>query len=294
MLTRARTALAYAGWVAAAFLQRWKTKGARSAGIFLRVRALNFWIGKANRLSARLPRLVRVECPCCGWRGYDFFANDGIHFWLPYVFCPGCGSHERHRMLHAYIHRHDPELPNRTGRLLHFAPEDDVRRIFAHNSGIKYFSTDFELKEARARCLPGTAILADIQQLGVATNAIDVVFCLHVLEHVRQDRKGIEEIRRVLKPGGVAYIMVPFDMALTKTIEWEVPDPDLCYHVWAYSTSDFKDRFGELEFEEVTPAGFLSAAEQDRFRIPPKEIIYRCVKRQSQPASPAVAERTHA
>jgi len=282
MLKRIVTALAYLGWVTRVFFQRWTSKGFTSALIFLRVRALNFWIHQCNKRSAYRPHLNRVECPCCGWRGFDFFANDSIRFWLASVFCPACGSHERHRMLHAYIHRHDPALPDMPGRLLHFAPEEDVRRIFAHNKRIKYFSTDYDMSAARARCLPGTGILADIQHLGVATDTLDIVFCLHVLEHVRKDREGIKEIHRVLKPGGIAYIMVPFDMALTRTIEWETPDPDLCYHIWAYATGDFKERLSVFDYTEVTPGSFLSAEEQTRFRIPPKEIIYRCVKQPPQ------------
>lgn len=279
MLKRAATALAYLGWVGRNFIDRLIHKGIRSAAIFLKIRWLNFRIGKLNNRSTSDPGLVRVECPCCGWRGYDFFAYDAVIFWIPSVHCPGCGSHERHRMLHTYIHRHDPDLPQSTGRLLHFAPEDDVRRIFAGNDKLKYFSTDFLLKEIRARCVPGTAVLTDIQQLGIATDSFDIIFCAHVLEHVRQDRQAIGELERVLKPGGVAYIMVPFDMALAESREWDEPNPDISDHIWAYSIHDFKDRLAVFDVLEITPASYLTPEEQERFGIPPKEIIYRCVKR---------------
>jgi SAM-dependent methyltransferase len=282
-------ALAFPADIVTGFFQRWRAKGFRSACIFVRVVVTNFWTRQGNKRSEHDERYRRVECPCCGWRGFDFFADDTTKFWLPSVFCPGCGSHERQRMLHLYIHRHDPGLPDTEGRLLHFAAEEDVRKIFAHNKRLRYFSTEYDLEVARWRCLQGTGFLADIQNLGVAPESFDIVFCLHVLEHVRRDREAIREIRRVLKPGGVAYIMVPFDMTLGATVEWEIPDPDIHYHIWAYATSDFKDRLDVFDFQEIKPETFLTGEERTRYRIPPKEIIYRCVKREPSRSSRELA-----
>ena len=47
--------------------------------------------------------------------------------------------------------------------------------------------------------------------------SFDVLFCSHVLEHVRDDRKAMSEMFRVLKPGGWAVIQVP--IATHRTIE---------------------------------------------------------------------------
>jgi SAM-dependent methyltransferase len=181
-------------------------------------------------------------------------------------------------MLHLYIHRHDPDLLTTAGRMLHFAAEPAVRKLFADNPRLQYISTEYDMPMARARCEHGTEFLTDIQGMGAKSDSFDIVFCLHVLEHVRRDRDAVREIYRVLKPGGVAYIMVPFDMTLAATEEWEIPDPDIHYHIWAYATSDFKHRLDVFDFEEVKPDSFLTAEERVRFRIPPEEIIYRCVK----------------
>ncbi len=56
------------------------------------------------------------------------------------------------------------------------------------------------------------------------------------------------------------------------------PDPDIHYHIWAYSSADFKYRLDCFDYQEIKPDTFLSETERTRFRIPPKEIIYRCVK----------------
>jgi ubiquinone/menaquinone biosynthesis C-methylase UbiE len=119
----------------------------------------------------------------------------------------------------------------------------------------------------------------DIQHLPVKDNAVDIVFCLHVLEHVRHDKKAIGELCRALKPGGIAYIMVPVDLNRDKTEEWDEPAPDVCGHIWAYSPSDFKHKLDPFQYLEIKPADFLSPEEIRRFRIPDKEILYRCVKR---------------
>ena len=39
--------------------------------------------------------------------------------------------------------------------------------------------------------------------------SLDVVICNNVLEHLIEDRKAVEEIHRILRPGGMALINVP-------------------------------------------------------------------------------------
>ena len=274
MLGKLANVSGYGFKLAKGSVRRLREKGLNSARIYILVRTVNFAIAQLNKRIS----FHRAECPCCGWTGFDFFADDTVIFWLPHVFCPECGSHERQRMLQLYIQRHDPRLSETEGALLHFAAEADLRKLIRANEKLKYFSTDIDPLVIKRRCAPGTGFMADIQRLGVKTEALDLVFCLDVLEHVRQDRDAIRELKRVLKPGGIAYIMVPFDMALDETEEWEVPNPDIHYHIWAYATADFKCRLDCFDYQEIKPDTFLSAAERARFRIPPKEIIYRCVK----------------
>lgn len=53
-------------------------------------------------------------------------------------------------------------------------------------------------------------IVGDIHHLPLSDNSIDAVICLAVLEHVEEPTQAMREIHRVLKPGGYAYIYVPF------------------------------------------------------------------------------------
>jgi SAM-dependent methyltransferase len=65
---------------------------------------------------------------------------------------------------------------------------------------------------ARARGLG--AVRADARALPVGSGSCDLVVAFDVLEHVDEDHLVTAEIARVLKPGGVALIAVPCDMAL--------------------------------------------------------------------------------
>lgn len=47
------------------------------------------------------------------------------------------------------------------------------------------------------------------ESLPYADNEFDVVYCSHVLEHVNDEKKSLEEIKRVLKPGGTLIIGMP-------------------------------------------------------------------------------------
>jgi ubiquinone/menaquinone biosynthesis C-methylase UbiE len=49
---------------------------------------------------------------------------------------------------------------------------------------------------------------SDAERLPVRSNAFDAVICCGVLHHTADTAGGIEEIRRILKPGGVAIVML--------------------------------------------------------------------------------------
>lgn len=53
-------------------------------------------------------------------------------------------------------------------------------------------------------------IVGDVHELPLPDNSEDAIACIAVLEHVENPIKAMEEIYRVLKPGGYALIYVPF------------------------------------------------------------------------------------
>ena len=53
-------------------------------------------------------------------------------------------------------------------------------------------------------------IIGDINNLPFENGSREAIFCLAVLEHVQNPLKAIEELYRVLKPGGKLLLYVPF------------------------------------------------------------------------------------
>lgn len=53
-------------------------------------------------------------------------------------------------------------------------------------------------------------IVGDIHHLPFADNSQEAILCLAVLEHVENPIKAMQEIYRVLKPGGYCLIYIPF------------------------------------------------------------------------------------
>lgn len=66
----------------------------------------------------------------------------------------------------------------------------------------------------------------DIHQLSFGDGSMDAVICMAVLEHVYDPKTAAEEIVRVLKPGGLAFLYVPF-----------------IYRYHANTTDDYKDYY---------------------------------------------------
>ena len=49
----------------------------------------------------------------------------------------------------------------------------------------------------------------DIQNIPCAAEQYDVIICNHVLEHVKDYKKALKELYRILKQGGVMLMTVP-------------------------------------------------------------------------------------
>ena len=218
----------------------------------------------------------RVECPCCGWTGPLFLTIDCGRFTVPAAECPHCRAHERHRALHLFLTKHDPGFAGRLGRTLHFAPEWHMRNLLEKQTGRTIVSVDYAARNVAE--FPPPKFQTDMMHLGLASGSMDLIVCLHVLEHVPDDRAGIAEMHRVLKPGGYAYLMVPFMWDWKESIEFGAPDPTIYDHVRGYSINDFKQRLEPFVYEEIHPRDYLAAPEAKKYGIPPSQIIYRCLK----------------
>lgn len=85
----------------------------------------------------------------------------------------------------------------------------------------------------RGRGLP--VVQADGQRLPFADSSFDLVLACDVLEHLHRDDQAVQEVRRVLRPGGHLVLTVPADPAL-----WSAHDEAL-HHVRRYTRESLTD-----------------------------------------------------
>mgnify|MGYP006075844125 FL=1 len=163
--------------------------------------------------------------PVISWylRG-DKFTDpiDGRSFrkFLPYGYVkqrenalsPSTLSLERHRLMWLFL-RDNTTFFTATKKLkvLHIAPEQCFLDIFRKQQNLNYITSDLES--------PIADVKADICDLPFKENEFDVVFCNHVLEHISNDTKAIQELYRVLKPGGFGIFQIPQDLSKAITFE---------------------------------------------------------------------------
>lgn len=57
-------------------------------------------------------------------------------------------------------------------------------------------------------------MVGDAQNIPVKSNAVDCVKCTELLEHVEHPEKVLDEISRILKPGGILILSTPFSFGI--------------------------------------------------------------------------------
>lgn len=86
--------------------------------------------------------------------------------------------------------------------LYELLPKAKIVGIDKDNNALKSASINLKGKSLRLK-------YEDIYNLSFANNSFDVVLASEVLEHLKDDFKGLKEIYRILKPGGLLLISVP-------------------------------------------------------------------------------------
>tara|TARA_B100000768_G_scaffold111999_1_gene103757 strand:+ start:123 stop:875 length:753 start_codon:yes stop_codon:yes gene_type:complete len=215
-----------------------------------------------------------------GIRFTDPIDGSSYRKFLPYGYqnlrqnalCPGTLSLERHRLLWLYLDRKTNFLTDAI-RVLHVAPEQVFYRKFKSFSHWDYTTTDLHS--------PLADVKADICALPFEDNTYDFILCNHVLEHIPNDLKAMEELYRVLKPGGTAILQVPLEEDRENTFEDDsITDQKertrifgQYDHVRIYG-QDYYKRLQEVGFEAI-PMDFIKEVTEDdiqHFALPSERI----------------------
>lgn len=213
---------------------------------------------------------------------------DGKSFskFLPYgyenqrdnVLSPSTLSLERHRLLWLYL-KNETDFFTQSQKMLHFAPEQAFYKRFRKMQNLDYTTTDLNS--------PLADVKADICDLPFEDNTYDIIFCNHVLEHIPDDEKAMQELFRILKPKGMAILQIPQDLSRVETFEDDsITNPKKRAeifgqydHVRIYGR-DYFDKLRSVGFdvEEVDYTEKLSTGQIDKFRLAKGEVIPVCWK----------------
>jgi SAM-dependent methyltransferase len=147
-----------------------------------------------------------------------------------------------------FIGRCGREYDRPEARVLDIAPQD-------HEGANPYFKlATVETLDIDASS--GATYIADIcvnNETMIASEHFDYIVCTEVLEHTLQPFDAVREIKRMLKPGGLVLVSVPFNFRI------HGPLPDC----WRFTEHGLRALFKDFKIKELTPL-----ETEDRFLMP--------------------------
>lgn len=200
----------------------------------------------------------------------DPIDNKSFKTFLPYgygnqrnnVLSPSTLSLERHRLLWLYLQK-ETSFFSENLKVLHFAPEQAFYKRFKNMSNLDYVTTDLNS--------PLADVKADICNLPFKDNEFDIILCNHVLEHIPDDTKAMQELYRVLKVGGMGILQIPQDLGRKKTFE-DNSITDKKKRAEIFGQYDHVRVYGRDYFEKLRDIGF-TVKEVDYTKTLPDEKI---------------------
>lgn len=213
---------------------------------------------------------------------------DGKSFknFLPYgygtqrnnVLSPSTLSLERHRLLWLYLNN-ETDFFTTPKKVLHFAPEQAFYKLFRNQKNLDYTTTDL--------FSPLADVKADICNLPFKDNTYDIILCNHVLEHIPDDTKAMQELYRVLKPGGMGIFQIPQDLNRATTFADDTI-VDQKERAKIFGQYDHVRIYGRDYFDKLRSIGFTVIEEDytkklspdlvEKYCLAPGEIIPVCYK----------------
>ncbi|WP_440120706.1 class I SAM-dependent methyltransferase [Tenacibaculum sp. Ill] len=198
----------------------------------------------------------------------------------PNALSPSTLSLERHRLMWLFLQQESNFFSSEKKlKVLHIAPEQCFLDLFRKQSNLEYTTSDLES--------PIADVKADICDLPFENNSFDVVFCNHVLEHISDDTKAMQELYRVMKTGGFGIFQIPQDLSREVTFEDNsITDPKerakifgQYDHVRVYGR-DYFNKLRSIGFtvDEIDYTKKIAPEKLERFALMKGEILPVCYK----------------
>jgi SAM-dependent methyltransferase len=192
-------------------------------------------------------------------------------------YCPRCNAKARHRRDWLFL-KQETGLFSEQLHLLHVSPKYGLSRRFVKMPNLDYVGMDlYPCRNMKIR--------SDLTATSMPTDTFDAAICIHVLEHIPDDRRAIQELFRVLKPGGWALISVPIrldqktyeDASITTPEERERAFGEAGH--WRLYGYDLRDRLAESGFQVRLHLGSdVDRQTREKYGLRDDENIFYCTK----------------
>ena len=219
---------------------------------------------------------TRFKCPVCGWRMRAFVDREGIFNSNHDGYCPRCNAKARHRRLWLFLDA-NTHLFTDQHELLEVAPWSALGQRLQKFSNLRYTGLDLDPDAACA------TVAGDLQSVPLDSGSFDAILCIHVLEHVDDDRAAMREIQRLLKPQGWAIVSVPLLLDETTREDPTITSPADRERVFGekdhvrYYGTDFQGRLEAAGLQvKVNWASSIPDTTRSRYGLRDDENLFVC------------------
>jgi len=236
--------------------------------VFSKVKSLFVRVEKDPSVIANFVQEPLILCNFCAT---VFRREAPIH--SEFLACPSCGSIARERVIYQCILDELGRQKGETGvffcgapvlkplRLLEFSPRyNPLRYQIYHETLGEYLASDFDLSTHRADIRLDLTCLEDVSPY---FGHFDIVICAHVLEHIPDYQLALENLYRLLAPGGLLVLQVPLLERQYVKVTWDEfhGDHTRVYHRFGFDLQIELDRIfsstrsvvGLLDFPITSP-----------------------------------------
>lgn len=217
----------------------------------------------------------KVECPVCEKSFSKFLSYGSKVAQRDNVLCPYDLTLERHRLMWLYLKNKTDFFTKPDLKVMHIAPEQCFHKGFKNQKNLDYVTGDL--------VSPIADLHFDLHDIPLKDNQYEVIFCNHVMEHVEDDLRCMQELYRIMKPGGWGILQVPIDTSRTTTYEdASITSPEEREkHFWQYDHvrlygTNYPNRLAEAGFrvEAVDFKNEMSPELIERYRLQKDELLY--------------------
>jgi len=206
------------------------------------------------------------KCNICKNEVFDLGPNgrksfDG--FSLPR--CTKCQSLERHRALRDFW-LHLPLKYLLSKNVLQFSTDLSVDKTWFNSYEVSIYGGENSI---------------DLQNINRSDASYDIINCVHVLEHVPEDRVALLEMMRVINNHGFIVLSVPDPFHREVTIDWGYPKEEQHGHFRIYGkdiNQFFEQNIGNEFFEQIVIEDPITSSQDYVFVISNNKRVLEFIK----------------